>query len=68
MRKTLDDWKRLSQQERSEHLVEYLNKEKYTEYFVDIIVDLPWRRHSSNLYKYMTDNVQHRIHALYRVD
>jgi hypothetical protein len=66
--KTLDDWNRLSQQERSEHLVEYLNKEKYTEYFVDIVVDLPWRRHPSNPYKYMMDNVQHRIRALYRVD
>lgn len=64
----LDDWNQLSQEERSEYLVEHLNKNKYTDYFVDLTVDSSWSRHPDNPYNYMMNVVQHKIRALYRVD
>lgn len=68
MGKTLDDWKWLEQSERNKNLVEHLDKVKYTDYFIDLVVDLPWRRHLENPYKHMMNSVQRKIHALYRVD
>jgi hypothetical protein len=54
----LEDWHNHAQEERNTHLVEFLDKEKYTEYFVDLVVDYPWRKHPKNPHKHMMDNVQ----------
>lgn len=67
-RKWLDDWNQLWQEERNECLVGHLDKNKYTDHFVDLTVDSSWRRHPDNPYNYMMNVVQHKIHALYRVD
>lgn len=68
MQKTLDDWNQLSQQEKSQYCIKNLDKKKFTDYFVDIVVDLPWRKNTDNPYNHIRDTVQRKIHALYKVD
>jgi hypothetical protein len=66
--KELTDWHTLSEEERNEHKVEYLDKNECTKYFSDNVIEYPWRKHPNNPHRYMMNFVQPQIHALYRVD
>lgn len=66
-RKTLADWESTSVDERNKYTVEILDKEKFTDYFVDLVVEHSWRKHPNNSYK-MVDEVWKKIRALYVVN
>ena len=67
MGRTFSYWGSLSQEVRDEHLVEHLDKNKFTEYFSDLVVDLPWRRNPKNSYKQM-NAIKRKIESLYVID
>ena len=67
MGRTFSDWGSLSQEVRDEYLVEHLDKSKFTEYFSDLVVDLPWRRNPNNSHRQM-DAIQRKIRSLYVID
>ena len=67
MGRTFSYWGSLSQEVRDEHLVEHLDKNKFTEYFSDLVVDLPWRRNPKNSYKQM-NAIKRKIESLYVLD
>ena len=61
------EWNELSTQQKEECTIDRINKGKITEYFVDLVVDLPWRRNPNNPYKHMMDRVKQQIQSLYMV-
>ena len=67
MWKTMDDWYALPIISRNRYRVNHLEKEKFTEYFSDLVVDLPWRRNPKNSYRQM-DAIKRKMRSLYVVD
>ena len=67
MWKTMDDWYALPIISRNRYRVNHLEKGKFTEYFSDLVVDLPWRRNPKNSSKQM-DAIERKMRSLYVVD
>jgi len=45
--------------------VEMLDKNKFTDYFVELVVENTWRNHPNNPYV-LIDSIERQIQALYR--
>ena len=52
----MTDWESTSVDERNKYTVEILDKEKFTDYFIDLVVEHSWRKNPNNSYK-MVDEV-----------
>ncbi len=68
MRSDITDWEKLSWDKKKWFTVWMLEKDKFTDYFVNLIVDLPWIRSPNNPQMHMIDTVQRQIQSLYAVN
>lgn len=64
---TLPDWEHMSVDKRNRFTVDMLDKNQFTDYFTDLVVEYTWRKHPNNSYG-MMNQVQRSIRALYVVD
>lgn len=67
MGSTLSEWQGMNEEEKKQYLVKDLQKEKFTDYFADVVARIQWNRNPDNPYNYIQDVIR-KIRALYRVD
>lgn len=65
--KDLSDWYQIPVEDRKKYTIDLLDKDQFTDYFADLAVEYPWRKHPLNAYRQM-DSIQSRLRALYVVD
>lgn len=67
MSNTLSDWENIDSVERNKFIVKLLDKQKFTDYFAELVVDHTWRIHWDNSFRKMKE-VENKIRALYVVE
>jgi hypothetical protein len=65
--KDLADWYKIPVEERNRYTISLLEKDHFTEYFADLAVESPWKKHPMNAYRQM-GIIQERLRSLYVVD
>lgn len=65
--KDLFDWYQLPPETRKGYCINLLDRNQFTDYFADLVVEYPWRKHPMSAHRQM-NIIQSRIRALYVVD
>lgn len=65
--KDLFDWYQLPPEVRNRYSLKLLDRNQFTDYFADLVVEYPWRKHPMSAHRQM-DEIQARLRALYVVD